>query len=358
MEVNEYILNIGYDIAFQSLDARFNVEFYNPSTSQFGNGGSYPQGAYNSGQSIYHFDTSTYVFENGTTQPYQNKAVVGIPFDFNSGTQILEKFIIPSPSESSSSASSSASASSAPSSAPSTPSSTPQVKQLPNYPYPEVIHGGGYISGYFLKGDNYSDFAVLSIPSFLETQDNSLLTEFQGDVQKFLGKCQSANKTQLIIDVRGNPGGTAGLAYDTFKQLFPSIVPYSGSRIRGSDAANLIGQESSKLDAFDANNITTDGAETFYDYRTSLKSPDGAPWTSWKELYGPVPSHGDIYSNIVAAKFSDVTLDLEINGIVISGYGNNTDILPQIFASENITLVSQAPPTALIENLLTTVPPP
>jgi hypothetical protein len=179
------------------------------------------------------------VFENGTTVPYQNKAIVGIPFDFNSGTQILEKHIIPLPSKSSSSAPASATASSAPSSASSTASSTPKVKQLPNYPYPEVMHSGGYISGYFLKGDDYSDVAVLSIPSFLETQETSLLTEFQGDLQTFLGKSQSANKTQLIIDVRGNPGGTTLLAYDSFKQLFPSIIPYSGSRVRDSAAANL-----------------------------------------------------------------------------------------------------------------------
>lgn len=87
-----------------------------------------------------------------------------------------------------------------------------------------VKHSGNYMSGFFLNGTDTSDVAVLSIGSF-DIKDPDPITEFQDKVATFLALCGSSGKKQLIIDVRGNPGGTAYLAYDIFKRLFPDQVP-------------------------------------------------------------------------------------------------------------------------------------
>ncbi|CZR55849.1 uncharacterized protein PAC_05737 [Phialocephala subalpina] len=80
-------------------------------------------------------------------------------------------------------------------------------------PYPSLVvvqQGlgyGGFVSGYFL---NESSIAVLSITSFL----------MRGPL------------AQSFIDLQGNGGGTVILGVDLFKQLFPAIEPYVGSRMR------------------------------------------------------------------------------------------------------------------------------
>lgn len=43
-------------------------------------------------------------------------------------------------------------------------------------------------------------------------------------------------------------GGNRYLAYDSFKQLFPSLVSYSETRIRASDAATVLGEIVSAVD--------------------------------------------------------------------------------------------------------------
>ena len=133
--------------------------------------------------------------------------------------------------------------------------------------------------------------------------------------------------------------------YDAFKQLFPTITLYSGWRIRDypsvntlrqvfSNALSLIG--SGQLDSSDALSASV----SVWVYQESLKYPDGPPYSSWVEFYGPVQEHGDSYSYVASWLFSNETADVEYIGIAVSGYGNRTNLPPQPFASENTTLVS------------------
>lgn len=81
---------------------------------------------------------------------------------------------------------------------------------------------------------------MLSIPRFVDPSAIQPAIDFQRVVNEFLSKCHESGKKKLIIDMRGNSAGLPYLAYDTFKQLFPQLRPYSGTRIRASDAPNVL----------------------------------------------------------------------------------------------------------------------
>lgn len=189
-------------------------------------------------------------------------------------------------------------------------------------------NSGSYVSGYFLN--ETSDVAVLVLSSFDAQPPYS--AEFQTNVADFLAKCKSANKKRLIIDTRGNRGGTVLLAYDTFKQLFPSLVPYSGNRLRLSEAASIAAQ----IGSVPGSPL----AGTFFDALTSLQSPDGLPYQSYDQLFSPVQIRGDNFSHVAARELGNVTIDTEQAGIVVSGYANNSAIPSPAFSGEDIILVS------------------
>ena len=201
-------------------------------------------------------------------------------------------------------------------------------------------HTSGVIKGYFLGGPDNSDVAVLNINSFL-TRGRRETQEFQDLISKFLEECRTSGKERLIIDVRGNEGGNPLLGLDLFKQLFPTLVPYTGLRFRGSEALNTLG-------AIASSNMTLDNdphlrclSWSIYNARNSLRRPDGPSYNSWRELYPPLQQHGDIFSMVVSLKLSNGTLDLIEDGVVVSGYANKSSLPSQVFAGENIVLVSK-----------------
>lgn len=98
------------------------------------------------------------------------------------------------------------------------------------YPDPDIFQedlgtfGGGWVSGYLLTN---SSVAVLSIPSFQAS--GSSVNEFSDAVTRFLNASKKAGMKKVVIDLQQNSGGVALLAYDTFKQFFPTILPVSSS---------------------------------------------------------------------------------------------------------------------------------
>jgi Peptidase family S41 len=81
------------------------------------------------------------------------------------------------------------------------------------YPEPVIEHPQGFVAGYFLNTTNYTDIAVLALPTFLPGTIEST-QEYQSVVQKFLAACTNAGKTKLIIDLSGNPGGDPYVAVE------------------------------------------------------------------------------------------------------------------------------------------------
>jgi len=97
------------------------------------------------------------------------------------------------------------------------------------------------IGGYYFEGDEYSDVAVLSVPSFVSLDSAEI--SFQAVGKQFISTAKAAGKTKFIIDVSANGGGTILQGYDLFKQLFPSILPYGATRFRAFESTNLIGKK-------------------------------------------------------------------------------------------------------------------
>ena len=334
-DIGSYLAETGYLTNNQDLDAQYNSQFYNPANDLIvlgtpNNGPGFLSYFYNVN------DTNTFTFENGTTITLATNATSQPPLNImGSGQEIFDKYLVPakSPSNSTSMSSSTTQTSAASSTSSATAAANSSVElRSPGtgFPIPIVRNSANYVSGYFLNDSATSDVAVLVLTSFDAKPPYS--AQFQNNVADFLAKCKSANKKKLIIDTRGNRGGTVLLAYDTFKQLFPALTPYSGNRMRVSDAAGIIGQVGSQPDS--------PLAGIFFDALTDLRYPDGPHFQSWDQLYGPVVLRGDTFTQVAAKEFGNATIDEETSGVVVSGYANNTVIPSPAFQSEDIVLVS------------------
>lgn len=158
------------------------------------------------------------------------------------------------------------------------------------YPPADVIQDDledtGYVTGYYL--DDIST-AVLSLPTFDES--GWAVGNFSGAVNRFLQGAQARSLSKLIIDLQGNWGGTPLLAFTTFRNIFPGIDPFAGSRRRSHDMANILG--STKTAHF--LNATAD--EWVVVNRLNAKTNEN--FTSWAEYAGPQHENGDTFSLVV-----------------------------------------------------------
>ena len=96
------------------------------------------------------------------------------------------------------------------------------------------------IGGYYLSSPEYSDVAVLSVPSFVGL--SAAEQSFQQVAFDFIAQSKAAGKTKLIIDVSANGGGTILQGYSLFTNLFPDLVPYGATRFRAHEAFDIMGQ--------------------------------------------------------------------------------------------------------------------
>ena len=339
--MDAYLQAIGYLSLSQDLDAQYNILLYNPAASVLGASNLFQSPS----RFVSHDDSTVITYQNGTSATIMAKAKAAsdVKFGFQNGQDLYNSLLKPdansATSNSTSATSSSASSPTATTSQGQKTKPNPLKPVGPGFPVPIVKHSGNYVSGYFLNGSDAGDVAVMAISSF-DAQTEGPISEFQRDVQEFLSMCRTSGKRNLIIDVRGNPGGSVILAYDTFKQLFPSIVPYSGIRTRASPAMNALGQIVS-----DQGTIIGDVAGgLIFDAQSFLKSPDGPYYQNWDQLNGPIELHGDNFTNIASWEFFNATRNPSFSqGVTVSGYGNRTNLPPQAFASKAITLVSFLP---------------
>jgi hypothetical protein len=205
------------------------------------------------------------------------------------------------------------------------------------------------IGGYYLEGD-YSDVAVLSIPSFVSLESAEI--PFQETGEKFLALARAAGKTKLIIDVSANGGGTILQGYDIYTQLFPKGIPHAaGDRFRAHESVDLIGQIFSEI-AEDLPRMLVDPEtnETLYDLESSVVDSvfnyqtdldiNSTNFESWADKYGPVPIHGDNFTNIMRWNLSDVLTPWNSGGIYIHGYGPLSNYTTSPFAAEDIIVMT------------------
>ncbi|KAF2665447.1 hypothetical protein BT63DRAFT_428401 [Microthyrium microscopicum] len=375
----------------QDKDALYNSLFYNPATFISSAFGSFAIKTLN-----YYNDNSTYTFANGSSTTLPNKAAANIDLTgITSGKDIYKAYLIGSPTTSSKLKKRHASPRKAnpalDATSPPLTSSIPLSKSLIptatatssegasasatlsllsalGFPSPVAISTDFSVAGYFLT--DKPDTAVLDIFQFTGEAAGADIP-FQATVSKFLQACRDSGKKKLLIDVRGNPGGVISTAYDTFKQLFPNQPAYSRHRLRAHPAMDAYGTVLSTLDALtmdDINEITNLGDDapeqtlileaadaSVFNAANNLKSTDGNPYSSWRDFYGPQVMNGDNYTNFFAPDLKSMAYDLATGSIVISGYGNNTNLLPQAFDSKNITLITDGACSSscgLLSNLL------
>jgi Ca2+-binding RTX toxin-like protein len=101
------------------------------------------------------------------------------------------------------------------------------------------------------------------------------------------------------------------LAIDTFKQFFPNIDPFAGSRLRAHASANVMGE--TITDYFNGVDTTSEDyyilAANEWVATDRLNANTGNNFTSWAEEFGPVSEDGDQFTTTV--RLANPILSLE-----------------------------------------------
>jgi len=205
----------------------------------------------------------------------------------------------------------------------------------PAFPNPIVVSDDYAVAGYFPKSQG--DLAVLTIPTYEPASES----QFSNIVRELLATSKANGKTKLIIDLRGNPGGIALLATDTFKQLFPSQDPYGAGNYRANLLFNFTGESMSEyFEGTSYAEAKQDGTDPYYagtpfnvDNEVTKAAKD---FGSWADFFGPNLIHGDNYTALTRWNLSDPE---QRQGFFIYGYGENDKPQPQTFEAENIVLL-------------------
>lgn len=214
--------------------------------------------------------------------------------------------------------------------------------QIPGYPTPVVLSDDLAVSGYFLDEAGFDDTAVLVMQIMSQVDPPG----FQATVKAFMDACRRQNKRHLILDVQGNPGGSVHLGYDVFRQLFPNIYPYGAGTLRAHEGLDILGSFytnfTSQLAKQQPDNFTALKLANYYDQYSAESNANGSGqlFQTWEELYGPVVTPTDNFTNLLRWNLNSTEYNLGTGNIVISGFGNNSEVEPSPFTPENIIILS------------------
>jgi len=191
------------------------------------------------------------------------------------------------------------------------------------------VHPQGYTSGYFLG--NSSNVAVLALNAFTDAaSDNGGNSPQQAVIKQFLAASKLAGKNKLIIDLQGNGGGSVYNGFDAFKQIFPTVEPFGGSRFRSTPLVDYISNVYSNSGLYN-------GSSPVWQVQANVDLNE-LDFPNYKARVGSEEIHGDNFTALVRNNLSDTELTLA-NGIVVSGYANLTNQPAQLFESHNIILL-------------------
>ena len=295
---------------YHDVDARYNQALNSPARGAYNNGSS---GLFSLGY-VYDGATTNFTFANGTTTEFRNMAFIGPSYDFTNvtdGVSFFNAFCTgpptqtePAPEEPEPSETTELTGPTESITATSTPTAS-SAPTLVGYPNPDIIADSKVAAGYKLDG-NYSDVAVLVLPSMM----NPNFSDGQEVVRSFLSSSTQQKKKKLIIDLRGNGGGTIDFGFEVFKQLFPSLEPYGGARYRAHEAFH---DYSAALADLAVNGTAPDGeidgtsAALYDDADLATRTPllwrnildaNHKPYGSFDDYYGPDVLQNDTFTNI------------------------------------------------------------
>ncbi|KAF7956395.1 hypothetical protein EAE96_003736 [Botrytis aclada] len=326
------------------------------------------QGYFNSfsgGATFYPGDNITFLLENGTSWTEKYLAIYDTPGPtgpLQTGGDFYNFFVLgfypasydpytddsDNDSEDDSSDDSSTAVSSTTSAIP-----TPTGWDSPAYPeIPDVAqedlgtYGDGVVSGYFL---NSTSVSVLSIPSF--DVDGDAIFSFQQTVSQFINQTQAAGLKKVVIDLQQNYGGQSLLAIDTFKQFFPNIDPFAGSRMRAHASADVLGKTLTPYwdDLAENDEAKYVLAADEWVITNRINADTNRNFTNWQEFFGPNQYNGDNFTNVARYDLSNPIFDasgvgLDVSDDAFAVYGYDANPVPSgaepPFAAEDIIILS------------------
>ncbi|KAH7064284.1 hypothetical protein BKA63DRAFT_608564 [Paraphoma chrysanthemicola] len=217
-----------------------------------------------------------------------------------------------------------------------------QVGAFPNDPVVVQndfsITGAGAMSGYIF--DDIST-GILSIPSFY--QDGLSVKYFFNAIDEFIGNATSRGTKRVVIDLQQNSGGLVLLAMTTFQQFFPTMPPYTGSRIRSHRFADILGTaytqwwQSLDPDSFEHQ----ENAASEWVAVNRINAATGRKFASWSEYFGPVLDRNDAFSQKQLYNLSDATFDFDMFGWTYEPWVNLSYVVtPGNWAPEEIVLLT------------------
>jgi hypothetical protein len=305
--------------AWADPDAIYNLMFVSSPLLEEGTGNSWVAGGHPYG---FASNTTTYVFANGSSIVRGNFAYTSQDFSLiDSGETLFEIVEIPAKTTEQRKRSTGGEVKRA---------AAATVTSVAGYPTPVVIHpDGGYTAGYFIPN---STVAVLVMTAF-EGASRLGGADYvqQSVIKKFLAECRTAGKEKLIVDLQANTGGSIFNGDDAFKQIFPTIDIFGANRFRYTPLVEGISRLYSEAGVYN----TTFSSEYQIQAEVDVNLQD---FKTYKDMMGPFEIYGDNFTALLRDNFTDTTQQVG-NDVIVSGYANETDIAPQLFAAENIVLL-------------------
>jgi len=348
-DATEYLEKLWTHNIYHDADARYNGFFPNPAaaTVEMDSGGQFYLT-----QGLYDGPVTEFGFVNGSLLVKENVAVIREVFDFSgvtNGRTFFSKFCqgdikgtktvgqVQTSIGTTMKVTSSSSAILAPT----------------GYPQPLIAQSGLSVQGYYLNNSRYLDVAILALPNFKPvakpTQNaSSTITGFieaQATLRDFFSQCAQKEKIKLVIDLRGNSGGTIDMAFELFKQIFPSVEPFGASRFRAHEAFYLYSWSVADLVENKIAAVTDD--QLFAEVASStansknLLNIEGTPFANFTTYYGPYQANKDTFTAARRYNFSNHfgghTLAPHVN---LTGYDSAIFTSPsQLFQAENIIIL-------------------
>lgn len=205
----------------------------------------------------------------------------------------------------------------------------------PAYPSPIVISSDKSVAGYL--SETYPDLAILAVPSFSSISP----IEFENVVRQLLATASEDDRTRLVIDARGNGGGSIFLAYDLFRQLFPTETPYGAGNYRAGELHNLTGRVASEnIEQLRSTypelvKAGVDGVVlNSFNYREPL-TENNEQFTSWEDFFGPYRNNRGEFTSLNRFNLTDISATT----VPILGYAEDDITQPRTFSPEDIVLL-------------------
>ncbi|KAH7392849.1 hypothetical protein BKA66DRAFT_438985 [Pyrenochaeta sp. MPI-SDFR-AT-0127] len=346
---SEYLEDYSSGTMYHDADARYNTIFPNPTLQALG----IDEGGLFLTHYVYDGANTTLAFANGTIETIENFAIIEPEYDFSTvhdGASFFQAFCQgphkpPQP----------AGGLRVRATNPPTPTPAPTSKpssSLPGYPKPIFIQESGRFSGYYFNESNYGDVAVLAVPSFDPTAiDTNLIPRVAGFVQtqqqvrSFFANSVKQGKKKLVIDLRGNGGGTIDMGFELFRQIFPTMEPYGATRYRAHEAFHYYSAIVADL-AIEGTNIDGIMTSDWKDGDYGISSPflwsnildeKRQLYKNYSDYFGPYTLHDDTFTGVRRYNFSDNigghTLDVSLTGY------NEQPTPSQPFQAENIIIL-------------------